>query len=211
MLVTVFYYCYVTVAMDLVVISGMLGAGKTSVLLKLIDSIVKKGYKTAVIENEIGSMGVDGDVINGKGVEIRELEGGCMCCTMKTGLIETLVFLKDKVNPEVVLVEPTGVANPGDVLETVNELKHLNIGKVTIFIVIDAERFMKAMKVFERLLKKQVAVANVVLINKMDAVSAETADEIESVIRAYPYEGPVLRIQADDGVNMDGLEERAGL
>ena len=134
-----------------------------------------------------------------------------MCCTMKTGLIETLVFLKDKVDPDVVLVEPTGVANPADVLETVRELKLVNIRKVTIFIVIDAERFTKAMKVFERLLRKQVAVADVVLINKTDSVSRETADEIENVIRSYPYEGPVMRIQADDGVNMDGLEEKAGL
>ena len=197
--------------MELIVVAGMLGAGKTSVILKLIDSLIRKGHKVAVIENEVGAMGVDGDVINGKGVEIRELEGGCMCCTMKTGLIETLVFLRDKVDPDIVLVEPTGIANPGDVLETVRELTIVDIEKTTIYIIMDAEKFMVAMNVFDRLLKKQARVADIILINKLDTVTKETADEIEKMIRAFPYDGIIKRVQADDGINMDNIEETAGL
>lgn len=193
--------------MHLIVVSGMLGVGKTSVMIHLIDDLMAKGHKVSVIENDFGSKGIDGDIIRKNGMEVRELQGGCVCCTMKSGMIDALRFLQSNYNPDIVLMEPTGIADPSYILGSVDGITGLEVTRKSAIIVVDAERFMKMRKMFERPLKNQMNVADLVLINKIDTVTEEEAAEIERSIRELSYEGPIMRVQAEDRVNMDGITD----
>jgi len=193
--------------MRLLIVSGMLGSGKTSVILRVAETLSDNGSMVAIIENEIGSVGVDGEILERSGLKVRELKGGCICCTMKTGMIDTLRTLQAVVNPDIAIIEPTGIADPHQVIDAVDDVTGLTVTSIFTIIVVDAERFLKIRKMFERPLKNQVAVANLVLINKTDTVSNEEADGIEEHIRSLRYEGPILRVQADKGVNMEQVTQ----
>jgi len=193
--------------MRLLIVSGMLGSGKTSVILRVAERLSDNGSMVAIIENEIGSVGVDGEILERSGLKVRELKGGCICCTMKTGMIDTLRTLQAVVNPDIAIIEPTGIADPHQVIDAVDGVTGLSVTSIFTIIVVDAERFLKIKKMFERPLKNQVSVANLVLINKTDTVSNEEADAIEEHIRSLLYEGPIIRVQADKGVNMERVTE----
>jgi G3E family GTPase len=193
--------------MRLLIVSGMLGSGKTSVILRVAETLSDNGSMVAIIENEIGSVGVDGEILERSGLKVRELKGGCICCTMKTGMIDTLRTLQAVVNPDIAIIEPTGIADPHQVIDAVDDVTGLSVTSIFTIIVVDAERFLKIKKMFERPLRNQVAVANLVLINKTDTVSAEDADAIEEHIRSLQYEGPILRVQADKGVNIEQVTQ----
>lgn len=193
--------------MHLIVVSGMLGVGKTSVMIHLIDDLMARGHKVSVIENDFGSKGIDGDIIRKNGMEVRELKGGCVCCTMKSGMIDALRFLQSNYSPEIVLMEPTGIADPSYILGSVDGISGLDVTKKSTIIVIDAERFMKMRKMFERPLKNQMNVADLVLINKIDTVTDQEIKEIEGGIRELSYQGPIMKVQAEDRVNMNGIAD----
>ena len=193
--------------MRILVVSGMLGSGKTSAILGIAGILSDKGVKIAVVENEIGSIGIDGEILERSGMKVRELRGGCICCTMKAGLIDTLRTIEAHIGPDMTIVEPTGIADPNQVLTAVDGVAGVTVDSVYTIIMVDAERILKVKRMFERPLKNQLSVADLVLINKVDTVSDEDAGEIEVLLREMSYNGPVLRVQADKGVNMDKAAE----
>lgn len=191
--------------MHIIIVSGMLGVGKTSVILGLIDLLAVGGHRLAVIENDVGDLGVDGDIIRRNGMEVRELKGGCICCTLKAGLIDDLRALQSSFSPDIVLIEPTGIADPEFVINSVQGVTGLNVDSVNTIVIIDAERFIKVKKMFERPLKSQLGVADTVLINKIDTVSQRELTDVENGIREFSYKGAIKRIQADKGIGMDSV------
>jgi G3E family GTPase len=191
------------VPMRLIIVSGMLGVGKTSVILRMVGPIVSSGKKLVIIENDFGAMGVDSEVIENNGLQVRDLRGGCICCTLKANLIDDLRQLQATYSPDYVIVEPTGIADPEFIISSVTDVAGISIESVTVFIVVDAERFMKMRKMFERPLRNQLKVANVVLLNKIDTVGAKELSDIESTIRGFSYVGPIDRVKATTG---DGIE-----
>jgi len=192
--------------MRIIVVSGMLGVGKTSTVLKMIGQLMQRGYKVAIIENEFGTKGVDGEIIRKNGMEVLELEGGCVCCTMKAGLVTTLRYLQTEVRPDIVIVEPSGIADPQHIIG-IQDVTGIEVSSVSVVIVTDAERFMKMKRMFERPLKNQFAVANIVLLNKIDTVTEKEAEEIEAEIRSFGYAGKIVRTQAEEGLNMDAVPD----
>ncbi|MFA6710031.1 MAG: GTP-binding protein [Candidatus Methanomethylophilaceae archaeon] len=193
--------------MHLIIVSGMLGVGKTSVILKLAGPLAESGRKIVIIENDFGALGVDSEIVRRNGMEVRELKGGCICCTLKAGLIDDLRMLQVNFSPDIAIIEPTGIADPEFIINSVKDVSGLRIDSVKTLIVIDAERFLKMKKMFERPLKNQLKVADVVLLNKVDTVSVKDLKEIEQCIRAFSYEGRIKQIQADKGVGLENVEE----
>jgi len=193
--------------MRLLIVSGMLGSGKTSAILGIVDALSKKGLKIAIVENEIGSVGIDGEILERHGMQVKELKGGCICCTMKTGMIDTLRTLQAHIGPDLTIVEPTGIADPKQVIDAVGDVSGLTVLSLFTIIMVDAERFLKVKKMFERPLRNQLSVANLVLINKVDTVSSKEADEIEQHIRSWSYDGPILKVQADKKKGMKKAAE----
>ncbi|MDR0198569.1 MAG: hypothetical protein LBI08_02365 [Methanomassiliicoccaceae archaeon] len=193
--------------MRLLIVSGMLGSGKTSAILGIADILCDRGLKIAILENEIGSVGIDGEILERSGMKVKELRGGCVCCSMKAGMVDALRTLEAHIGPDITIVEPTGIADPKQVVDAVSGVSGLSVSSIFTIIMVDAERFLKVRKMFERPLRNQLSVASVVLLNKVDTVSAEDADEIEGCLRGMSYEGPILRVQADKKVNIDKAAE----
>jgi G3E family GTPase len=193
--------------MRLLIVSGMLGSGKTSAILRIASILSDKGLSIAIIENEIGSVGIDGEILERHGLEVKELKGGCICCSMRTGMIDTLRTLEAHVKPDIAIIEPTGIADPKQVLTAVDGVTGLTVSSIFTIIMVDAERILKVRKMFERPLRNQLSVANLVLVNKTDTVPDAEADEIEAFLRSMHYDGPILRAQADTGKSIDKAAE----
>ncbi len=197
--------------MHLIIVAGMLGVGKTSVILRMLDPMIAKGHKVVVIENEYGSMGVDSEVLEKNGMKVRDLKGGCICCTLQSGLVDSLRVLQVDYDPEYVIVEPSGIADPQLVVTGVTDVTGIDIESVFVAVVVDCERFMKVRRMFERPLKNQLRIASLALLNKIDTVPSEQLDAITDALREWGYEGPVARIRGDTGEGIEAFAEAAGI
>ena len=194
--------------MEMIIISGFLGAGKTSIMLRLVERINQaNGSKIAIIENDFGKMGIDGEVMRKYGLDVTDLKGGCICCTLSSNLVDTLRLLGANMDPDIVMVEPTGVADPEYILLAVKDYTGPPITKIRLLVVIDAERYLKIKRMFERPLKNHLRSANAVIINKADLVEGSVITEIENDVREMGFEGPVFSASAENDVNMDRVVE----
>ena len=185
--------------MKVVIVSGLLGVGKTSVILKMLDPLMSNGAKVAVIENDFGAMGVDSEVLEKNGMKVRDLKGGCICCTMQGSLMDSLVSLRNEYAPDIVVIEPTGIADPEFIVNSVKAFPGIDLEATHVSVVVDCERFLKVQKMFERPLRNQLKLAEVAMLNKIDTVASEDLDRIEVAIRELGYEGPIARIRGDTG------------
>jgi G3E family GTPase len=185
-------------------IAGFLGSGKTTLLLHLARMMTEAGYRLAVVENEIGEIGVDGGAVRDAGLPVRELFGGCICCTLQIGLVGTLRALEAEYDPDWVIVEPTGLAAPGDITATVRELMpHLD--GVRVLTLVDAARWEMLIAVASPLIEAQIAEADVIAINKVDVVDDVTLEEVEAAVRRSNAAAPIFPIAAAPGAGLREL------
>ena len=98
--------------MKCMIIGGFLGSGKTTTIRKLIEYLGAQGQRIAIIVNEIGEVGIDGDTISEGGVETREITNGCVCCTLRISMEYTLKNIITSYRPDTIIIEPTGIAFP---------------------------------------------------------------------------------------------------
>jgi G3E family GTPase len=189
---------------NILCIAGFLGSGKTTVLLEVARAMVETGAQLAVIENEIGEVGIDGSYVREQGLPVRELFGGCVCCTLTVGLVQTLREVRARYEPDWVIIEPTGLAAPGDILGVVVD----NIPEVDLIRVLclaDAERWPMLLEVVEPLVTAQVASADVVAVNKMDTVDEDQLDEVLQSVRGLAPKATVVPVSAATGEGMRRL------
>jgi G3E family GTPase len=177
------------------VLTGFLGAGKTTLLNRILTE--QHGLKIAVIENEFGEIGVDNELVIGADEEIFEMNNGCICCTVRGDLIRILNNLtkrKDKL--DYILIETTGMANPAPVAQTFfvdDDLRDLyNIDG--IITVVDAKHILLHIDSSDEC-KKQVAFADVILLNKTDLVSPKELETLEQRIKGINRIAKIIRTQ----------------
>jgi G3E family GTPase len=170
------------------VLTGYLGAGKTTLLNRILTEPHGKRY--AVIVNEFGEIGIDNDLVVGADEEVFEMNNGCICCTVRGDLIRIMDgLMKRKGKFDAVIVETTGLADPAPVAQTffvdqdVSDAAKLD----AVVTVADAKWLTERLKDAPEA-KNQIAFADVIILNKVDLVSAEELDEVEARIRAInPY------------------------
>jgi len=174
------------------VLTGFLGAGKTTLLNHILTA--QHGKRIAVIENEFGEIGVDQDLVIGAEEEIFEMNNGCICCTVRGDLIRILGnLMKRKDRFDYILIETTGLADPGPVVQTfffdeeIKEKTRLD-GVVT---VVDCKHV--ALHWHDREVKEQIAFADVVLLNKTDLAAAAEIDLLERRIQGMNATARVFR------------------
>ena len=167
------------------VIGGFLGSGKTTLLIKIAEQYIKAGKKVAILVNEIGDIGVDGKTIGGTGLDSVELEQGCICCSLAGTLQSTMRQIESQFSPDVLIIEPTGLALPHKVREiirgTVEEDEVSTIG------IIDAYRFRLLCGKKEEFMTMQLSKSDTVWVNKIDVADqdmiAEAVDWVRGVCR----------------------------
>jgi G3E family GTPase len=185
-------------------IAGFLGSGKTTVLLEVARAMVEDGSRVAVIENEMGEVGIDGSYVREQGLSVEELFGGCICCTLQAGLVETLRAVQRRHEPDWVIIEPTGLAAPGDILGVV--VDHCpEVDTLRVLTLVDAARWPMLIEVVEPLVTAQLESADVVAVNKVDAVDEEALAAVMSSVRSLAGKAPVLPVSAGTGAGMKRL------
>ncbi len=151
-------------------IFGFLGSGKTTLVRRILSE--RAGDQpTAVIVNEFGDVGIDGDILQGHNVDMVQLTSGCLCCTLKGSLISAIEELQERADIERTVVEASGVAEPGDLLESLRDPRYgskidLDLGPIVV--VVDTPKFPKIREMLGDFYTEQVAHADVVLLNKID-------------------------------------------
>ena len=166
-------------------ITGFLGAGKTTLLNRIIDAFPPNKRLTLLV-NEFGEIGVDGTLVEGDEIDMMEIsKGSIFCVCVKTDFIKGLYELNIKVQPDVLLIESTGVANPSDLkkdlkLPIFNDRFHF----MEQFCVIDAVHFMDAYNVYASL-EKQIASSTAFIINKIDLASQQLIEDTKNIVRQF--------------------------
>jgi G3E family GTPase len=162
---------------EVVLICGFLGAGKTTLLGNILNW-PEDLSKTAVIVNEVGEIGVDGDLLRGSKTPVFELANGCICCSMQGVLIRTLKDLVDLFQPSRILIEATGVADPIDVFEILRQPQfRQQLTPVKVVTVIETD-FWLGRTDFGTFIDNQIKAADLILLNKVDLLPSETVQSI---------------------------------
>jgi len=164
------------------ILTGFLGAGKTTLLNYILKQ--QHGYKFAVIVNEIGKIGIDGQLVENAQEEIVQMNNGCVCCTVRKDLVKSLQSLIRRGGFDYILVETTGIADPGPVAQTFLNIPQLQqyVQLDSIITVVDAEQIEAQMAEVETA-REQIAMADFILVNKTDLVDEPRLEQLECVIR----------------------------
>jgi G3E family GTPase len=177
------------------VLTGYLGAGKTTLMNRILSE--PHGKKYAVIVNEYGEAGIDGDLIVGADEEIFEMNNGCICCTVRGDLIRVIGGLMKRAGGfDGILIETTGLADPGPVAQTffADADVAAKVKLDSIVTVVDAKHLPLRLK-DSREAEEQIAFADVILLNKTDLVSAEELARVEGMIRAINRFAKIVRTE----------------
>ena len=188
---------------------GFLGSGKTTLLRRILGERAGE-RKTAVIVNEFGDVGVDGEVIAGSNVNLVELTSGCLCCTLRGSLMSAVEELREKAAVEQIVVEATGVASPGDMLEDLNDSKiahELDVGPLVT--VVDAPKFTRLQQMLGEFYEEQVENADVLVLNKIDLATPGELEEAKAAVREINPDAVLLFAEQGDtdlALLLDGPE-----
>ncbi len=155
------------------IISGFLGAGKTTLIKKMIEEVFK-GQKIVLIENEFGEIGIDGGFLKDAGIEITEMNSGCICCTLVGDFDKNLKEVLEKFHPERILIEPSGVGKLSDVMKSVIDLeKERDVKLNGLVTVVNAAKASKQMKAFGEFFNNQIEFASTIVLSRSQNVSAQ--------------------------------------
>ena len=179
------------------IFSGFLGAGKTTLIRKLIEEAYK-GEKIVLIENEFGEIGIDGGFLKDAGIEINEMNSGCICCTLVGDFSKAIEKVIDEFKPDRILIEPSGVGKLSDVILAVKNLKDDRIHLNSFTTIVDGIRYEMYAKNFGEFYNNQVEHANTVIISHAQELDAEQIDSAVNKIRELNKEAPVITTDWDE-------------
>jgi G3E family GTPase len=192
--------------MDMLVVSGFLGSGKTTLILATVGQYIETtGQKVVIIVNDFGQVGIDGKIMSKYGLQVQEMPSGCICCTLGSDFLETVSTVAEKFNPDLILVEPTGIADPANIRDTMAMYRGPKLGRLRIFVVVDAVRFPLIMKALAVPLRNQLNAADVILINKVDQATEPQVLEVEESLRQLGVSKPLVRCSATAPINLEGV------
>lgn len=193
-----------------IILSGFLGSGKTTVLVRMIERLRERegaGFRIAIVENEIGSASVDSSIIQEAGYSVTEMLSGCVCCTLIGQLIPALQKLEEELEPHLVILEATGVATPDTMA---NNLRKYGGYPVRIVTLVDAGRWQRIKLALSILLTAQIEPADIVCVNKVDLAEADVLDEIDADVRAINPDAPIVHMSASEPVDAELLDRIVG-
>ena len=163
------------------IISGFLGAGKTTLIKKLLMDALK-GQQVVLIENEFGEIGIDGGFLKDAGIEIREMNSGCICCSLVGDFGKALTEVITKYHPDRIIIEPSGVGKLSDVIKAVNDVeKEAGVALNSATTVVDVNKCKMYLRNFGEFFENQVESAGTIILSRTDTDKA-TPEKIEAAV-----------------------------
>ena len=174
------------------IISGFLGAGKTTLIKKLL----KEGFQNeqvVLIENEFGEIGIDGGFLKEAGIEIREMNSGCICCSLVGDFGASLKEVVEKYNPDRIIIEPSGVGKLSDVIKAVQGVQEeVDIVLNSYTTVVDAKKCRMYMRNFGEFFNNQVEYAGAIIMSRTDIVDEKKAQEAMELLRSINKKAAII-------------------
>lgn len=177
------------------VISGFLGAGKTTLIQKLIKDVFA-GKKVVLVENEFGEIGIDGGFLKEAGITINEINGGCVCCTLQGDFHDALEKVENTYHPDHIIIEPSGVGKLSDILSIIKSVEGLELNSYSA--VVDAKRCKIYHKNFKEFFDDQISTACCVILSRTQMVNEEKLNEDVSIIRELNPDVRIITTPWDD-------------
>ena len=179
------------------IISGFLGAGKTTLIKKLLKEAFC-GEQVVLIENEFGEIGIDGGFLKEAGIEIREMNSGCICCSLVGDFGASLKEVIERYNPDRILIEPSGVGKLSDVIKAVKDVQEetgLELNSYTT--VVDAKKCKMYMRNFGEFFNNQVEHAGAIIMSRTDIVDEKKAVEAMELLRGINEKAAIITTPID--------------
>lgn len=166
------------------IISGFLGAGKTTLIKKLI-SEVYQGEQIVLIENEFGEIGIDGTFMNNNGIEITEINSGCICCSLVGDFEVSLKEVLARYHPDRIIIEPSGVGKLSDVIKAVDDVHSNELILDNYITVIDAKKCRLYTKNFGEFFNNQIEFASLIILSRTQDITEYQLNECIKIIKKY--------------------------
>ena len=170
--------------MKIDIYSGFLGAGKTTLIKKMIQEAYK-GQKLVLIENEFGEIGIDGGFLQEAGINITEMNSGCICCSLVGDFGKALTQVIEQYNPDRIVIEPSGVGKLSDVIGAVEKVTNENVTLGYTVAVCDAGKVKIYMKNFGEFYNNQIETASTIILSRTDSVPQAKLDASVALIREH--------------------------
>jgi G3E family GTPase len=190
--------------MKLLTVCGFLASGKTTLILEIAKGLKPAFEKIVILENEVGQIGIDDKYLRKNGLEVQELFGGCICCTLASDLVTTLEKIETTFKPDLTILEATGVARPDDLAEGVSKYCSSVEDNLALTIV-DGVRHDMLLEVMEPLITSQIEAADIIAINKIDVMNDQELRAVEQSVRALNGKAKIMPISADKNTNLKAL------
>ncbi|MCI8506060.1 MAG: cobalamin biosynthesis protein CobW [Lachnospiraceae bacterium] len=187
------------------IFSGFLGAGKTTLIKKLIKEAFQ-GEKLVLIENEFGEIAIDGGFLQDAGIEITEMNSGCICCSLVGDFGEALKKVLGQFHPDRILIEPSGVGKLSDVIRAVENLHMEDICLNSFTAVADAGKCRMYMKNFGEFYNNQIEYANSIILSRTDGISEKKLKECVALLREHNQTAAIITTPWEKLLGMQILE-----
>ncbi len=180
------------------IISGFLGAGKTTFIKKLLQEAIA-GEQVVLIENEFGEIGIDGGFLKDAGVEIREMNSGCICCSLVGDFGKSLEEVLTKYHPDRVIIEPSGVGKLSDVMKAVIDVaSEVEVTLNSAVTIVDAQKCRMYRKNFGEFFNNQIENAGTIVLSRTDIAPADKVDQALQILRELNPKASVVTTPCDE-------------
>lgn len=196
------------------IISGFLGAGKTTLIKKLLEEVFK-GEKVVLIENEYGEVGIDGGFLKDSGITVTEMNSGCICCSLVGDFTKNMGEVVEKFHPDRILVEPSGVGKLSDVMASVADVsKTVDVSLNALVTVVNGKKALKQMKAFGEFFNNQVEYATTIVLSRTQDMDEAKLQECVSTLQEKNPKAAIITTPWDElsgEVILKAVEQKASL
>ena len=180
------------------IFSGFLGAGKTTLIKKLIKDVYS-GQKIVLIENEFGEIGIDGGFMKEAGIVVNEINSGCICCSLVGDFDAALKEVVEKYAPDMIIIEPSGVGKLSDVIKSVQDVADsVQLELTSSVAVVDAKKAKMYMRTFGEFYENQIANATTIVLSRTQLITEEKLDACIELIRKYNDKASIITTPWDE-------------
>ncbi len=180
------------------IISGFLGAGKTTFIKKMLEEVFQ-GEKLVLIENEFGEIGIDGGFLKDSGIEISEMNSGCICCSLVGDFGKNLREVIERFHPDRILIEPSGVGKLSDVMKSVTDLEaEQDVKLCGLITVVNTLKALKQMRSFGEFFNNQLAYATVIVLSRTQKAAPEQLEAVVQAVREKNHTAAVITTPWDE-------------